>query len=71
MQKIAKDSSFTEISVDQAACHPSGLTKLCVDQKLCTYLAKPCVPHLMKPHIWPTGFLSISFINAFGQHKIC
>ena len=31
--------SLTEISVDVVACyHPSGLTKLCFDQKLCTYL---------------------------------
>ena len=37
---LSKDPSFTEISIGQIACDPSGLTALCVDQKLCTYLAQ-------------------------------
>ena len=33
-----KDSSFTEIYVNQIACDPIGFTELCIDQILCTQL---------------------------------
>ena len=36
----SKDPSGLENSVDRIACHSSGLTKLCVDWILCTYLAQ-------------------------------
>ena len=36
------------------------MTKLCVNQNICTYLEQPCLPNLMKSHIWPPQILSIS-----------
>ena len=63
------DPSFTEISVDQIACHPMRLTELWVDQKLGTNIEQPRVPHLMKPHIQTLHIWSIRFGDASSQQK--
>ena len=63
------DPSFTEISVDQIACHPMRLTELWVDQKLGTNIEQPRVPHLMKPHIQTIHIWSVRFGDTSSQQK--
>ena len=59
------DSSFSEIFVDQIACHQSGLTVLCVNQKLVHLFSKTtCNPFDETLH-W-----SICFGDAFDKQKI-
>ena len=63
---LVKDPSFTEIFVDQTACHPSVLTKTFA---LILYL-QPGITHWMKQHIWPAVFWSMYFAHTFRHQKI-
>ena len=61
-------SSFTEISFAKILCHPNGLTKLCVDQNLCTHLAQLHPPiwwanHLANTHLVLASALVILLIH--------
>ena len=53
------DPGFTEIG-----CNPTGLTRLCVDKDLCTYLA------LFDVAMQSTHSQSVCFGDAFGQRRI-